>query len=348
MECLWPLRENIIVRKVLLIGPSCFGYNQSIASAFDPKQFEVKVIDYAEQFGAIRLGNKISYFISKDKRKISGSLHEHFNKTILKLYNQFHPEIVLIIKGDVIRMETISRMKGSKNVLWMLDGMSYCPKSLEISGLMDAVFLFEKSDETAVKKINRNSFYLPPAFDPEIFRQLPSVKKDIDLLFIGTLYPDRVHLLEKIKKKFPRLKIKIYCERYRFYKSPVQFLKSIFDNVFINRFVSPRKANLLYNRSRICLNMHREESKYGINPRFFEIIGAGGYQLVDHKPFIDDFFPEYYTNTYHSEEELFGKIEQFIKGKKDGQNDKVYQEISEKHTFRNRIEYIIEELGITN
>lgn len=336
------------MRKVLIIGPECFGYNQSIASSFDSEQYEVKTISYAEQYGIINLRNKFLYFFSKNKRKTSGELLEQLNEVILRFYQRFIPEIVLIIKGDVIRKETISRMKGSKKALWMMDGMSYCPNSMKIAGLMDAVFLFEKADEAVVKKINNKTFYLPPAFDPEIFRRLSSVKKNIDLLFIGTLYPDRVQLFEKIVEKFPQLKIRVYCERFRFYKSPVQYLKSLFDRVFINRFVSPEKANLLYNRSGICLNLHRKESEYGVNPRFFEINGAGGYQLVDHKPFIDDFFPDYRVNTYQSEAELFAIIEQYSRGMADKNNDKIYQEVRERHTFRNRIEYIVEKLRIKN
>ncbi len=330
------------MKKVLLIGPDCFGYNKSIASAFDPEFYKVLTIDYAEQYGQINLLNKISYFISRERLKATSRLLQDLNKYILNTYHEVNPEIVLIIKGNVLAEETISEMQGSKKILWMLDGISFYPQSLKLAELMDTVFLFEKTDSEIVRKINKNCYYLPIGFDSDIYKKLP-LKKDIDLLFIGTLYPSRIRLLQKIKKEFPGLKMKVYCERFRFYKTPSRYLRSLFDKVFINKFVTPHKANILYNRSRICLNMHHEQSIYGINPRFFEIIGSDGYQLVDHKPFFQDYYPEYQSNTYCSEEELIMKIGWYLKNG-ERTDSKIHEEVRNYHTYRNRIEFILEKI----
>lgn len=335
--------------KVLLIGPKCFNYNQSIASAFNSDKFEVKIIDYAEQFGQINLINKISYFISSNRIATTSKLLSKLNEYILITYKQYCPDIVLIIKGDVINEETVVKMSRSKNILWMMDGIFYNPQSIKLTDKVNAVFLFEKTDIEKVKVYNKNSFYLPSAYDDQIFKKL-RLEKDIDLLFIGTLHESRIKLLEKIRKKFPQLIIKVYCERFRFYKTPLKYLKSLTDTFYINRFVTPSEANILYNRSKICLNIHHEQSVYGINPRFFEILGASALQFVDHKPFIDDYFSDYNIRTYNNDEELFQMISsQFSNNLQRSEtmqekDQKLYDTVSKYHTYKNRIEYILEKI----
>jgi len=335
--------------KVLLIGPKCFNYNQSIASAFNSDKFEVKIIDYAEQFGQINLVNKISYFFSSNRIATTSKLLSKLNDYILITYEHYSPDIVLIIKGDVINEETVVKMHRSKNILWMMDGIFYNPQSIKLTDKVDAVFLFEKTDIEEVKPYNKNSFYLPSAYDDQIFKKL-HLEKDIDLLFIGTLHDSRIKLLEKIRKQFPKLRIKVYYERYRFYKSPLKFLKSLIDTFYINRFVTPSEANVLYNRSKVCLNIHHEQSVYGINPRFFEILGANAIQFVDHKPFINDYFSDYNIRTYNNDEELFQMISlQFSNNlqKSDAtpkDDQKLYDTVSKYHTYKNRVEFMLEKI----
>lgn len=330
-------------RKVLLIGPSYFGYNQSIASAFDPEKFEVRVVDYSEQFGENRLLNKILFFFPGIRITTTQKLIIKLNKAINRIYNQFSPDVVLIIKGDSISEETVMQMKRSKNILWMLDGIDFYPRSIKLMDKMDAVFLFEKTDVEKVKKINKNAFYLPPSFDDQIFRNL-HLEKDIDILFIGTLYDSRVKTIEKLHLQFPELKIKVYCKRYWFYKTPLKYLKSLNDTVFINRFVTPEEANILYNRSKVCLNMHHGQSVYGINPRFFEILGANALQFVDQKPFIDDYFAGQQIHTYNTEKELFEMISKQFSNNHEPVNQELYDTVSKYHTYRNRVDFILEKI----
>lgn len=329
--------------KVLLIGPSYFNYNQSIASAFDPDRFEVRIIDYSDHFGEINLLNKIAYFFPGFRITTTGKLILKLNRKINTIYTEYHPAIVLIIKGDSIFEETISRMNSSKNVLWMLDGIDFYPQSTKLLDKVDAVFLFEKTDVEKVKKINKNAFFLPPSFDDHIFRNL-NLKKDIDILFIGMLYDSRVKTLEKLHQQFPELKIKVYCKRYWFYITPIKYLKSLRDKIFINRFVTPAEANVLYNRAKVCLNMHHGQSVYGINPRFFEILGANALQFVDYKPFIDEYFPDSNIYTYRTEEELFEMINKQFSNNSEPDHQKLYDAVSEDHTYRNRVAYILEKI----
>jgi spore maturation protein CgeB len=329
--------------KVLIIGPDFLNYNRSIATAFDPDQFEFKIISYAEQYGKICLLNKIRYFISNRRHRTTAKLLSELNRYILKTHKHYKPDLALIIKGDTIEPETVEKMTCSKNILWMMDGIFYNSQSIHLVDKMDAVFLFEKSDVKEVKQINPNTYYLPSAFDDNIFNDL-HLEKTIDILFIGTLYPERIILLNRIRHQFPNLKMKVFCERYRFYKNPLAWWNSQFDKVFINRFVQHKEANILYNKSKVCLNMHHEQSVYGINPRFFEVIGSNALLFTDHKSFLDDFFPDNKIHVFRSEEDLLRLIEEHFNGVQKQSDQKLYTKIRDEHTYRKRVEFILDKI----
>ena len=252
--------------------------------------------------------------------------------------------------------ETVLSMNHSKNFLWMLDSIFLNAQSLKLADKLDALFFFEQTDVEQIKVLNKQAFFLPAAFDDRIFKDL-SQKKDIDILFIGTLYEERVRLLDRLKEKFPQLNIKVYCWRYRFYKTPVKYLMSLWDRFYINRFVTLKQANKLYNRSKICLNMHHGQSIYGVNPRFFEISGANALQFVEDKPFIKDYFPNYNIPVYKSEEELFSMIAQYFSTEsKESKESKesmdspqqdfraLYNDLLANHTYKMRINTILSKI----
>ena len=329
-------------KKVMLIGPENFGYNQSIASAFDTEIFQVQVIDYAEQFGRICMANKCRYFVASNRTETTKTLLNELNNYLIKAFNRFKPDLVVVIKGDTIDAKTLQAMSRAKRILWMMDSIFYNPQSINLVNHVEAIFLFEKSDVDKVLPLNPNSHYLPSAVDEKIYHRL-HLPKDIDLLFIGTLYPERIELLRKIRKTFPQLKIKVFCERYRFYKHPVKFIKSLFDSTYINRFVTPKEANRLYNRAKICLNMHHRQSIYGINPRFFEILGSGATLITDYRPFMADYFEGAKIGIYHSEAELISAIEKALSMSNFDEN--LYNEIRSQHTYRNRVEFILQSIA---
>ena len=68
----------------------------------------------------------------------------------------------------------------------------------------------------------------------------------------------------------------------------VRYIFNGYRECCINRSVAPREVNAYYNRSKICLNIHHEQSQEGCNPRFFEIMGTGGFQLVDDNSYVRD------------------------------------------------------------
>jgi spore maturation protein CgeB len=90
--------------------------------------------------------------------------------------------------------------------------------------------------------------------------------------------------------------------------------------------------------------MHHEQSVYGINPLFFEILGSNSLHFVDRKPFIEEYFPDYNIYTYTTEEDLFDMIGQKFINDIPWEDQTLYSTINKHHTYRNRVDYILERI----
>jgi len=129
-------------------------------------------------------------------------------------------------------------------------------------------------------------YWMPHAYDPEVHSpNLDYDSKDIDLLFVGTVYPERV----------PYLKADWGDMVCVFGGSD---LGNDVDLSFGN--VSNDELAKLYRRSKICLNKHREmgsvldESQtyryppHAVSPRVVEAMACGCVVLTDHRPELDE------------------------------------------------------------
>ena len=128
---------------------------------------------------------------------------------LLKEYNKYMPDYVLFIKADYIDRTAISQMHESQLVVWMMDSYKRYPFLIKNLDMFDHIFVFEKSDTVLLKKNHFDSYFLPLCADGRFFYPHAD-KRDIDILFIGAMYPERKRLLKKIESNFPHANIKIF------------------------------------------------------------------------------------------------------------------------------------------
>jgi glycosyltransferase involved in cell wall biosynthesis len=143
-------------------------------------------------------------------------------------------------------------------VFWASELVSRCRDQdrLLSSGLFDHIFFrTENCIEEVVSRgwlVKSEASILLSSFDPAIHRVLPDVRKDIDVLFCGTLTPRRKRLLEQIGR---RCRVHV-------------------DNAFGEAFVR------LLNRAKIVLNIHGEDF-LDTETRVFEALGSGAFLLSE-------------------------------------------------------------------
>jgi spore maturation protein CgeB len=331
------------MKKTLIIGPSFFTFNQSISNAFERCQYTTEIICYDEPVHPFTIRNAILNKIVPDPQKLKAKSCLSFNKYVYNRFNAFSPDIVFIYNGDILNSETISYFrKTAKVAIWLLDGLYRHPRVEDLAPYADAFFCFEKDDVLLLKSKGINSYFLPQACDTTIYHPL-SIPKDIDILFVGTLYgyPKRIELLKRIVNQYKDYNIQIYGIYKPVYKNPIKWLFREERKIFKNKNILPSEVNELYNRSKICINIHHEQSKNGANPKVFEIAGSKSFQIADWNPYLETLFPDNEIVLYHSEDELLSLIDSYLKKDTTVQAEKAYLNVINNHTFINRINEVL-------
>lgn len=331
------------MKRIFIVGPDFFGYNESVKDAFENSGFDVKVYNHYDGYKGLKNKVLCSKLSKLGILKFKNVYDEKLNNDILREYKNFNPDIVIVIKGVQISIETLKQMKNSIKVLWMMDSIYRYPNMIKKADAYDYKFMFENNDVEKLNKIGVESYFLPLAADKNKYFENQTVNKDIDILFIGSLYKNRISMFNRLSKDFPNLNIQVYG-KYTNIKEPLSYIKYLNSNVrkiFKNCYIDSKEVNNLYSRSKICINLHHEQSKNGCNPRFYEILASKSFQIVDYNEYIVNKYKEKVDN-FKTYDELKEKIIFYLNHPEErNKKIKLYDSIIEKNYFDNRIEYLL-------
>ncbi|MDL2231938.1 DUF3880 domain-containing protein, partial [Porphyromonadaceae bacterium OttesenSCG-928-L07] len=267
------------MNKVLIISSPFFGYQESVGRAFRDLGYEVRIETYDEPIHPFRGLLKWRHKFARNKEKLRAKSRAKYNVYIKQVYDHYDPAIVFIYNGAIIEDATLDifRIK-SKVAIWMYDSVhnprySRCKTHIDH---VDAFFCFEKKDVDYYEQLGKKAYFLPLACDPYIYYPM-DIPKEIDILFVGNIYGNqkRIELLNLLVKRYPEKKILIYGPYKPFYKNPVKWMFRTQRSIFKNINIPPQQVNELFNRSRIALNIHHQQTINGANQRVFEACGAG-------------------------------------------------------------------------
>ena len=264
-----------------------------------------------------------SYFAKKiDEIGIQCGRHkylEYVHNNLYKIMNEFQPDIVLFInipKGVLTIEDLIYIKKRAKTVCWFVDGISNHPEIKGYLNAVDHIYVFEYKDVAYLNSMNFNGTYLPVGFNDAFMTTRG--QENIDIIFIGSPFRNRLEILEKVaktsKKKKWILKIigPFYNDKYPWkkiiFKRKYPYIYSCLDN----RRVSSKEAAELYSRTKICLNIHDCHHK-SPNPRTFEILATGAFELIDKRDSWGGLEPGIDLIPFDNTTELISKIDYYLK-----------------------------------
>lgn len=335
--------------KVLIIGPDFFGYNESMRRAFEKNGFEARVAAYNEPVHPFDARNRLLHKAFPGWNRLYEKGRRLFAEEVRRRFEAFGPDLVFIYNGDLLDRETIRFFRRrAKVAVWMLDGAFLHPRSLALAPETDVYFCFERSDVGKLQRQGIDARFLPQGYDPEIYHPVPDMEKDIDILFVGALYryPERIRLLTGLAARWAdRYRIRVYGRYKPFEKNPVKWLFRERRSVFLNRNVPPAEVNRLYNRAKVCINIHHAQSADGANPKVFEICGAGAYQVVDANPFIEEVYGVAEAGIFHDDREFLEKIETALTSDVSAAAQAAHRKAAALHTFECRIREALLVLG---
>lgn len=331
---------------VLVIGPNYFNFLSATKGAFERMGWTVVVEGYDNPIHPYTPSMKWRWKLSRNREALQTKSREAYNAFILKRFEELKPDVVFVMNGDILFGSTLDAFRVSAKVaLWLFDTRSKLPSSVGHVDHVDALFCYEQDDVDLYASEGKQAYFLPQACDTDTYRPL-DLEKDIDILFVGNLYtsPRRMQFMQQVVEHYPDRNIEVWGLYKPWYKGVVRWLFREHRDIYKNRTVSPDEVNRLYNRSRVVLNIHQEQQKEGANPRTFEILGSGAWQVCDGNPCIERMFSADEMGIFHSTDELFACIDEALLHDKTAAALLAREKMLAKHTFDVRMKAVLDVL----
>lgn len=336
--------------RCLVVGPDFHNYNEAVLDALLVAGFETQFVD----------SNLVSdSFVFKVSQRLCPSLHRavhrrrlyRLNRRILREYYAFRPDLVVVVKGDTVQSETVRAMSSASfSVLWAMDSILRVPLVWKSLPYFDRCYTFEPSDIVAMRPLNSAIRFLPVGYDDSVYRPL-DLEREVDVCFVGELDSSRRELLESLVLMNPSVNFEIFgiYSHWAFVRRYCHRLANpLVRKAFKNRRISPEETNELYNRSKICLNVHNSQSLEGWNPRTEEILGSGSFEIVDDRVGVRREFSGALV-WFESLEDLNSKIGWYLE--EGGERESIAQvgrlRVADSHTVRASVDRVIREFRMS-
>ena len=232
-------------KKVLFIAPIFFGYEKDIQAELERQGAEVT-------------------FIGDNKKLWSKNLSTI--KTIIKQEYDY----LFVIKGEFVQKSILELFKESnpkaKCILYQYDTLKRYPHIPQLFDLFDRIYSFDIED---CKQYN---LILRPLFFVNTERNDTIIKYDISS--IASYYPERLQMIQKLKKQCKKDDISSYFYIYVYWKifiGRITFFSKFLSDISI-KTLSKNKMFYVLKHSKAILDIP-VKGQDGLTMRTFEVIG---------------------------------------------------------------------------
>lgn len=355
--------------KILIACPShqSYGVNSAIIRAFVDFGCETDISTWSESYTFLSrtklfFCSQISSIVESFAKpgimvgEFQRDMIMEYNKKLLQTVNATKPDVLLALKGDALLPDTIKKLRENSNiplVLWCYDSAVRFRNILNGGKYYHLFYTCEPSDIPELQKYGIRAKFLPMAYDPHTYFRLEDKTVVRDVCFVGTLinYPQRRRVLGEIISRYNELNIEVWGPTWSIYY-PFSLYEYLITQRDLrmhlhNHGIYPREVNKIYNTSKICLNTHHPQLKEGLNPRVFEIMGAGGFQLVDYKKKLEELFNvEKEMVYYKNEDDLLEKVGYYIENEDERKKiaERGMDAVKKKHTYKHRAQVILDDI----
>lgn len=264
------------------------------------------------------------------------------NLALLKRVDEDKPDVFFSIYGTPFFPETIEilKKKGIKTICWWLNDPFEIGTRCAPLHCYDNVYSNSALTSSQYKESGVNQSFMPVGIFPSVHKPIETPKK-YDLLFAGDHAPVREELLLNLVSKGFRPAI------FGPWRERVVKKYDVLKPYIMKRgFFSPDEMSLLFNQSKIVINLHTWFGRfnYGVNPRLTEAAGCRSFQLVDHKEEIEQLFDlNTEMATFRSLDGFADRALYYLNetGEREKMAHAAWERSMDEHTYRHRLEKIL-------
>lgn len=265
-------------------------------------------------------------------QKISQRILDYHPDLVIGVYRFIHPSLVRMIKKNgikIIHVNPDALTTFEYQQLFVEPYDCYFTKDPYIVNFMD-------NNMKLNAKLYNEAFNIRVHKKPDVEKWKCEEEVDIDVMTYGTMYPYRTRMLAELLKH--RINLKVYGVR------PHRFYNHSLDSAFQDKYITgSEKSQLLYGAKIVFNQMHYAEIE-SVNNRFFEVNGAGAFQLSDYRPILKDLLPvDPELVSFRTVDEGIDKIKYYLLHPKERFEiaSQVYDCFVEKYTYDQLVQYIL-------
>jgi len=328
--------------KILLVGyhnPHFLNTTVLREKAIGYLGFEVLSFDDASYFLPGRLRSKFPFLERWDLVRL--------NQSLISLAHARKPDCCLIVGGQNILPQTVSRIKemGIPTILWTSDVPLDFKIVLDSASSYDHLFCAgSEALDIFYSKGLKNVSWLPFACDTNFHKCISLSENERtkfakDVVFVGSFYPNRAKILETIVD-YDLGVWGTYWSKLTA-TSPLKS-KAVDIKMNFDQWVK------IFNASKINIVIHYQDGKlpcHQASPKLFEAMACGCFVLCDRQKDAEILFKDkQHLVFFDDERDLREKISYYLNHDQERMRiaQEGYQEVSTKHTYQDRIKQILE------
>ena len=311
--------------KILLLGTPFYSYAEALKISFEKRGHIVKNCILYDKWSSTIIGRiyvklwnlyKVIKRIPNESYKQPTAVRKKVSESAVKAYLKFKPDVVVNFAAYMITPEALEQMKDCVKLLWIFDSIKNLSKIYSTLPYYKQIYSFEETDIAVFKAMGYECKFLPLCADNRIYyveNNDEKNEKPVDVCFIGHMTKSRVNFFRELHRQMPKINLKIYGV----YVGKFNFIGKILrkvrreENYFMNKYLTPDEINNLYNQSKICINVHHNQTKSGGNMRLYEALASGTFEIVDANPYIEREFRDC-VGIYHNNAEMVELIKYYL------------------------------------
>ena len=287
-------------------------------------------------YKCVEVINNINFLQQKWLKKYG--LKKSKDNILIQQIKFYKPNIIFIANVDLISKIKIDELK-KLNYIKLIFCFHCAPISEKMIKNFSNIDFILTCTEDYKKKFLRATgkpvYLMQHAYSDSTGVKYNGKKRDIDVTFIGSLFINkkfhlkRIEIIYDLLKKFDNRFIAINFSNYFFIHLIIFIMKSLLNKDFYkknllyklmfiyfcsNKPIFGTSMFKIFNKSKILVNMHIEDTKYAGNMRLFEGTGSGCLVLTDKKKDLKKLFKlNHELVAYKDKNALIAKIKFFLK-----------------------------------
>jgi spore maturation protein CgeB len=338
---------------ILVIGP-IYGGSLEVArycsSSLIKMGHRVELIDSSSFKDALFMAKDVA---SKGQRhnRMLDLLSSFISEMIMARCESFKPDLVLVLAQAPVTSDCINqlRQKGVTTAYWFVEDFRFMEYWKKIAGNYDFFFtiqrdaFFTELENAGIK----NYHYLPMAACPDVHKpvQLSDEEKNhygSPVSFVGAGYYNRRHFFQGLLD----YDLKIWGTDWDMQSPLAGSIQRSGERIDTDEIVK------IFNGTDININLHSSTYHKGVNPfgdfvnpRTFEIIACGGFQLVDRRAGLDGLFKmDEEIVLFDDLSDLRDKVSFYLSHPEEREmiTEKGRERVLREHTYENRMQEMLE------